>query len=132
MKKKSFEELISKIYDFDFEESFDIIVGISRGGIIPSGMIAQIMNIPVKIININYRDDNHSPRYEMPKLVEEIDFNYGNKNILLVDDVSRSGKTLSFVKELLIEADLIKTFVINGSADYSLYNEDCFKMPWLK
>ena len=132
MEKKTFEEIINKLFKFKFNESFDIIAGIARGGIIPSGMIAQVMNIPVKIININYRDDSHSPRYEEPKLTAELDFNFDSKKVLIVDDVSRSGKTLSFVKKLLSKASLLKTFVINGDADYSLYNEECFKMPWLK
>jgi len=131
MKRKSFEEIYKKLLDCSFNESFDLIVGIARGGIIPAGIVVQLLNIPVKIINVNYRDDSHSPIYDDPKLLDEIDFNYINKNILIVDDVSRSGKTINFVRELLKKAKIIKTFVINGNADYYLFNEECFKMPWI-
>jgi len=33
-------------------------------------------------------------------------------------------------KELLAKAALVKTFAVNGKADYSLFDEPCFKMPW--
>ncbi|NCB27269.1 MAG: phosphoribosyltransferase, partial [Bacteroidia bacterium] len=28
-------------------------------------------------------------------------------------------------------AKQIKTFAVNGKADYSLYDETCFKFPWI-
>ena len=53
-----------------------------------------------------------------------------NKKILLVDDFSRTGKTFKEAKKLLKGAK-IKTFVINGKADYKLYSyKTCLKFPW--
>lgn len=33
--------------------------------------------------------------------------------------------------QLLKEARSIKTFAVNGTADYALFDETCFKFPWI-
>jgi len=126
--KLDFDEIIKKIKKIDFGK-IDSVVAISRGGIVPGALIANLLNVDFHIININFRDDCHKEKYEAPRLLGKIDFNFINKNILLVDDVSRTGKTLNFAKDLL--KTNVKTFVINGIADYSLYNyKECLIFPW--
>ena len=34
-------------------------------------------------------------------------------------------------KELMQDARMIKTFAVNGNADYALFDEACFKFPWI-
>jgi len=129
MKKLTKREILNKIKKINFPE-FDLIVAINRGGIHPAKLLAKHLGLKVKTITINYRDDNHVPRYKSPKLIKELKTKLENKKILLVDDVSRTGKTLRTAKKLLKE-NKIKTFVINGKADYSLFNcKECFKFPW--
>ncbi len=60
-----------------------------------------------------------------------IDFDYKNKRILLVEDRVKTGASLLYACKLLEGATYVKTFAVNGKADYALYNEDCFKFPWL-
>jgi len=49
---------------------------------------------------------------------------------LLVDDFSRTGKTFEEAKKIL-KGSKIKTFVVNGKADYGLHNYPCcVKFPW--
>ena len=72
----------------------DLIVGIAEGGKVPASLIAWILEIPLLIIKINYRDDNNKPRYEIPMLLKDINIPANVKKILLVDDVGVSGKTL--------------------------------------
>jgi len=60
----------------------------------------------------------------------KIKFYFKNKKIFLVDDRVNTGSTLEYAKKLLKNSALIETFAINGKADYSLYNEECFLMPW--
>jgi len=43
----------------------------------------------------------------------------------------KSGTTLTYAMELLKGAKSIKTFAVNGKADYSLYDEACFLFPWI-
>jgi xanthine phosphoribosyltransferase len=63
--------------------------------------------------------------------MEEIRFNVSGKRILLVEDRVKTGATLSYAKELLSGAALVKTFAVNGKADYSLFDETCFPFPWI-
>jgi len=129
MLEKTWNEFFARLDEIEFE-SFDFIVAIARGGIIPAAFIQQKLNIPMKIININYRDDSHSPQYEDAKLLEEKEFGWKNKKILLVDDVSRTGATLKKAEEYL-RGNEIKTCLMNGPGDYRFFeSEDCIKMPW--
>lgn len=120
-----FDEIIPILLN----EKFDIIIAINRGGVIPAGILNQKLNLPIEIININYRDDNHNPKYGAPKLLNEFNINLSNKKILLVDDVARTGKTFELAKKVV--GKTVKTFVVNGNADYKLYDGECFIMPWL-
>ncbi|MBT3755344.1 MAG: phosphoribosyltransferase [Candidatus Cloacimonetes bacterium] len=123
------DKYIHLLNEIQFED-FDFIVAIGNGGIIPAAFIQKKLNIPMKIIKINYRDPSHKPKYDDAVLLEEKDFPIKNKKILLVDDVSRTGKTLKKAKEYL-NGNTIKTFTINGEGDYSFYNqEECLLMPW--
>jgi len=130
MKRKSMKEIMSKIEKLKFEENYDFIVAIADGGIFPGAILSNKLQVPLEILKINFRDENQKPKYDSPKLLGKINFKYKNKKILIVDDVSNSGATLEKAKKCLTKASKIDTFVVNGSADYSLYIEDCFKFPW--
>lgn len=130
MEVKPLTEIIDGIKKLDLKDKFDLIVGISRGGIVPAAVISSYLGLPLEIIKLNFRDDSQKPKFSDPKLLRPIDFDYENKRILLVDDRSNSGATLETAKKLLSKARSIETLVINGKADYSLSDEDCFKMPW--
>ena len=130
MEIKPLTEIISGIKKLNLKDKFDLIVGISRGGVVPAAMISSYLKLPLEIIKLNFRDDSQAPKYVAPKLVDPIDFDFENKRVLLVDDRSNSGATLETAKKLLLKAESVKTLVINGKADYSLFEEGCFKMPW--
>ncbi len=131
MQEIGWEEFFEKLGEVEFGD-YDLIVAIGQGGIIPGGFIQQKLNIPMKIINLNYRDENNKPVFDEVRVTEEIEFEAKGKDILLVDDVSRTGKTVEKAKELLRDND-ITTFVINGDADLNIFNqEECILMPWKK
>ena len=129
--EKSFEEVLQRFKDIEFNETFDIIVAIANGGIIPAAIINQRLNTGVELLKINLRDPHQIPKYDSPKLVSPIDFDFKDKTILLVEDRIKTGATVNYALELLNEAKQIKTFAVNGKADYSLYDEECFKFPWI-
>ena len=129
---KTFEEVLIRFRNIQFEEKFDLIVAIANGGIIPSAILNQRLDIEIQFLKINLRDPNQKPRYESPKLIAPIDFDFKDKTVLLVEDRVKTGSTLNYAKSLLEgKAKLVKTFAVNGNADYALYNEDCFKFPWI-
>lgn len=128
---KTFEEVLQKFREIEFRETFDVIVAIANGGIVPAAIINQTLDVEIKLLKINLRDTLQKPKYDSPKLVSPIDFDFKDKTILLVEDRIKTGATVKFALELLSGAKQIKTFAVNGTADYSLYNEDCFRFPWI-
>ena len=131
MMTKSFDEVLEKAKNIQFNESFDMVVAIANGGIIPAAIINQRLNCEFHLLKLNLRDAFQNKLYDKPKLLSEIDFEFKGKRLLLVDDRVKTGTTLEFAKELLSEAALVKTLAVNGVADYCLYNETCFRFPWL-
>jgi Predicted phosphoribosyltransferases len=128
---KSFDEVIERVRELEISESFDMVVAIANGGIIPAAMINQRLGCEFHLLKLNLRDAMQNKLYDKPKLLAEIDFEFKGKRILLVDDRVKTGTTLQFAKELLSEAKYVKTLAVNGIADYCLYNESCFRFPWL-
>ncbi|OJV32018.1 MAG: phosphoribosyltransferase [Bacteroidales bacterium 36-12] len=131
MAQHSFDEVLTRFREIPFSEDFDIIVAIADGGVIPAGILNQRLKVRLEVLRINLRDSNHRPLYDKPKLLSPIDFDVKGKRVLLVDDRIKSGATINLAKELMHEAAVVKTFAVNGNADYALYNEDCFKFPWI-
>lgn len=128
---KTFAEVLERFRNIPLHENFDMIVAIANGGIIPAAILNQRLNIDIQLLKINLRDINQKPKYDSPQLMAPIDFEFQGKTILLVEDRVKTGASLSMACKLLKGAKLIKTFAVNGNADYALYNEPCFKFPWL-
>ena len=127
----TFAEVMERFNNIQFDESFDIIVAIANGGIVPAGIINQRLNIDFQTIKINLRDPYQKPKFDEPQLLSPIDFDFRDKKILLVDDRIKTGSTIKLAKELMKDAKLIKTFAVNGNADYALFDELCFRFPWI-
>jgi uncharacterized protein len=130
MKRKTFEEILHKISIIKFNKSYDLVVGIALGGIVPAYLVQRKVQVPLQFIWINYRDEHHTPRGLNPRLLKPIEFEPARKKILLVDDRNKTGKTFMAAKKWLSQAKLIDTLVVNGLAEYSLYDEECFTLPW--
>lgn len=99
MKKKyySWEQFVSdtKIIHSQFNESFDCIVGIAKGGIFLTGLIAQLMNNH-SVYLLSYQGGGQG---EEIKRLKAIHPDLKNKKILLVDDISDKGQTLLLAKK---------------------------------
>jgi xanthine phosphoribosyltransferase len=131
MQIKTFDEILEKFRTIVFFENFDMIVAVANGGIIPAAILNQRLEVEIQLLKINLRDNSQKPKYDSPKLLEPIDFEFKDRTILLVDDRIKTGASLRLAIELLQGAKLIKTFAVNGNADYTLYNEECFRFPWI-
>lgn len=128
---KTFDEVMERFRSITFQEEFDLIVAIANGGIVPAAIINQRLQTEIQLLKINLRDEYQHPKYDEPKLLAPIDFEFKDKRILLVDDRIKTGSTIKLAKELMKEAKVIKTFAVNGNADYALFDESCFKFPWI-
>jgi len=131
MKKKSFEDIIKRIKAIRYNPKLDLVIGIGKGGIVPAYLVARHLCLPLDFIWINFRNEDNIPSRKHPILIKKYVPKVKGKNILLVDDVLRTGNTLWEAKQHLLDAKTVKTFIFNGAGDYSLYNEECFSFPWL-
>ena len=109
----------------------DLVVAIGSGGVVFSAMVAYKMNAPMSVMWLNYRGANHQPLRSKPKLCQPFHLPQGVKNILLVDDVVVSGKTIQVAKDILQETQ-ITTLALKGHADIVLFPEikSCVQWPW--
>lgn len=128
----SLEEIMKKIRLKIYDEKYDFVVSINRGGLLPGYLISKYLSVPLEQITLNLRDENHKKIRDIPLLLKKINFSVKNKNILLVDDIVNSSTTMNFAKKLLEEANSIKTVVIFGNADISLFgvHNECIIWPW--
>jgi hypoxanthine phosphoribosyltransferase len=110
---------------------FDIVIGIAEGGLVPAALTANKLDVELKCVKINYRDENNSPLFKKPKIIRPLNGVIEGKSILLVDDVSVTGKTLEEARSLF-NGNRIATFVFKGKADYVLLPDlkDCVSWPW--
>lgn len=131
MNVKPWDDIRSRINALNFSESFDMVIAIANGGIIPAALINQKLQLPIHLLKLSFRDAKQQIMYDAPRLLAKMDFKVKGKNILLVEDRVKTGATLQYAKELMKEALLIKTFAVNGKADYALYDEACFSFPWI-
>jgi hypoxanthine phosphoribosyltransferase len=127
----SFTEISTRLRALTLPET-DLVIGIGTGGIVPASLVAFHLKCELKIITLNYRDESNTPRYENPVVVNMPEMpSLRGKQMLLVDDVSVSGKTLNEALRYF-EGLQIKTLTMKGRADYVLFPEiqDCVKWPW--
>lgn len=75
----------------------DYIVGIVRGGLIPSRMLSKLMKIKAMFcINIEKRDNERI-------VSSNVEFSLKDKKILLIEDMLETGKSLLVAKKWLEE-----------------------------
>jgi len=126
----SMEEIMDRLESFSFPE-VDLVVGITSGARYPAKKIAQFLHLPLRYIHINFRMPDNTPKYGNPQLINVDDIPSQYTRVLLVDDVSVTGKTLKCAVENL-QNFTVKTFVLKGKADYVLFPEitTCVDWPW--
>lgn len=97
---------VNKLIDHlipQFETEFDAMLIITRGGIIPGGMLAESMNIKdVLIASVDFPADidlDKSKLFAWPKFSQFPENRLlESRRILIVDDVWGSGRTITTVK----------------------------------
>ena len=74
----------------------DLVVGLSRGGVIPGVIISHELHVPLKCMHVSLRDHvSQEPAHWFEPMVLQ------NKRVLVVDDINDSGDTLCWLREHL-------------------------------
>ena len=93
----SMEDLLEKLT----KHEFDIIVAITRGGMIPACLMAQLLNIrDIDALNIEYYAGD-SNTLEQPFIFPKRYDHINRRKVLVVDDLTESGKTLNYALDYL-------------------------------
>ncbi|WP_321370854.1 phosphoribosyltransferase [uncultured Draconibacterium sp.] len=126
----SFKEITKRLKTIDFPE-VDVVIGIGSGGVPAATMLAYHLDAELLVMTLNYRDEKNNPRYTEPKVLEKASWDLDGKRILLVDDVSVSGKTMEAALAQLKGLN-VKTCAMKGKAEFVLFPEikECVKWPW--
>ncbi len=100
-------------------KSFDLVIGIARGGIPVAMVVSDHLNVKVDIINV--KSYNDIGKRTTPRILSTLTEGVGGKHILVVDDLVDQGDTMAFVKHYLSEQEPrdMETAVL-------------FKKPWSK
>jgi hypoxanthine phosphoribosyltransferase len=92
--------------------------------------------VPLETVSASlYNDEKPAREKHAAAEVSGIDFSVSGMRILLVDDVSNTGRTMEAVRKALLSAGAseVKTFVYAGKADFSCAPfQMCLKFPWEK
>jgi hypoxanthine phosphoribosyltransferase len=113
----------------------DLIIAIERGGLILGALIAVRLNLDFVTIKATFYNDSKPAKqiHDQPKISGNIFPSLNGKKVLIVDDVSNTGKTMETIKQHVISlgANEVKTFVYAGNADFSCREfEQCLIFPW--
>lgn len=103
------------------QQSFDCVVGLTRGGLTPAVLVSQYLDIPMHAVKVSLRD--HVGEDNLNALKEEIGINKG-KRVLVIDDINDTGATISAIKDVWGTDAVTYALLINNEAsteevDYS-------------
>jgi hypothetical protein len=95
------QSLARKIIETGFVP--DVIVGVSRGGWIPARVLCDLLGTPLlaSVGVESYIGVGQSKG--QPRLTQPISTGVSGKNVLVVDEVADTGKSLKLVKECVLE-----------------------------
>ncbi len=103
---KDVEHMIMVINNLMYADNWrpDYIVGITRGGLPASTILSNMTNIPMYTLDVRFRDNETGllePESNSWMANDAFGYNHDHtpKNILIVDDINDSGKTLEWIKK---------------------------------
>jgi hypoxanthine phosphoribosyltransferase len=94
---------------------FDIIIALSRGGLVPGRLISDLLEIrDVIVLDVKYYF-GIGIKIDKPRITELVRTSITSKNVLLVDDVVDSGESIKASAEYLslFKPSVMKIFTLN-------------------
>lgn len=102
-------------------ESYDLIIGIGRGGLIPAVMCSHKLSVLLCPVTWQTRDGKNQGKLVLNNIVDNSE---PWSRILVVDDINDSGKTMDEITNHMRNrlADLDKPVIINIATVYQKDN----------
>lgn len=127
----SFKKIVERIEQCRLP-AVHYVLAIAEGGLVPASLVALKLKVPLGMIRIRFRDPGNRTLYTEPKVFEEPVLPRGVRSVLIVDDVSVTGKTLGLAKSRIPPRCKVRTCVLKGRADHVLFPElrTCVQWPW--
>lgn len=72
----------------------EVIVGITRAGVIPGAVISSILGVDFYALEISRREGDDDAVRERPAIFSEVPRQVADKRVLIVDEITSSGDTL--------------------------------------
>jgi hypoxanthine phosphoribosyltransferase len=93
------EELVKQLAE-QVRGEYDVMLAITRGGLVPAGMLAYLLGIrDILVAAVDYYDDQGRPREQPMFLQFPADPLLADKRVLIVDEVWDTGTTIDAVIE---------------------------------
>jgi hypoxanthine phosphoribosyltransferase len=100
-------------------KSFDLVIGIARGGIPVAMVVADHLGVQIDFINV--KSYSGIAERSVPRILSTLTEDIKGRRILLVDDLVDHGETLALVRDFLLKQE-----------PASLVTAVLFKKPWSK
>ena len=81
-----------------------VIVGVSRGGWIPARVLSDLLENPT-LASVQVETSEANKAKSLPIITQRVSIPVTKKEVLIVDDVADSGKSLKVVKEHIQQQD---------------------------
>ncbi|NLJ05517.1 MAG: hypothetical protein GX435_07450 [Exilispira sp.] len=98
-------------------QPIDYIISVQRGGAVMSKIISDIFDIPIRCLTV--KGYKKKIRSTDTKLTEPLSQNIKGKTVIVLDEISDTGKTLAFVKKY-----------IKGKSPKNIIFATIFIKPW--
>jgi hypoxanthine phosphoribosyltransferase len=95
--------------------NFDIIIALSRGGLVPGRLLSDLLEIrDVIVLDVKYYI-GIGLKINKPKITEMVRTTITSKNVLLIDDVVDSGESIKAAAEYLstFKPEIMKIFTLH-------------------
>lgn len=136
------EQAVNIIINRIGNKKYDYVIGIANGGLIPATLIAKKLKLKTLSVGVtSYENTEQLKTITMWSGINDINYPYKYGTCLIVDDISDSGKTFSFLKKYyLTEVESLTDYaalVVKPKTSFmpeyfamSVSNDVWVKFPW--